>query len=1128
MRKLFIITFLTLVAAPFAQAQMRGTAMTGEQMKQAFLHPPEAAKPWIFWYWMQASVTREGIKADLEAMKYEGIGGAYLMPIKGPANPPYLNPPVNQLTPEWWTMVKYAMQEADKLGLKIAMHDCDGFAVAGGPWITPEKSMQKVVWTKTLVQGGKTFNDTLAKPENYKGFYKDIRILAYPSPKGSGISTQTVIPQITASTGTDVQYLVEPGNKKNFASSQPCWIQLAFNQPFTCRSLVVKTTANNFQSERLIIEVSDNGKDFKRLTQLEPPRSGWQDGDAQITNDIVPTTARYFRFVYNKEGTEPGAEDIDFAKWKPSLKISGIELSAEPMIHQFEGKNGEVWRISKRTTSQQVPDNFAVKKTSIIDITDKLDANGRLHWSVPAGNWTILRIGHTSTGHMNATGGAGAGLECDKFDPAVAKLQFDNWFGQIAKRVGPGLAKKVLKIFHVDSWECGSQDWTMKFPEEFKKRRGYDLMPYFPVMAGVPVESADVSERVLSDVRQTIADLVVDNFYGTMAKLAHAQGTSFSAESMAPVFTSDGMLHQSKADIPMGEFWLRSPSHDKPNDMADAISAGHIYGKNIIQAEAFTELRMMWDEYPGMLKTMADRNFAAGINRYVLHVDVLNPWLDRKPGMTLDGIGTFFQRDQTWWKQGDAWIKYIQRCQAMLQMGKPVVDIAVFTGEETPRRAILPDRLVTTLPGLFGEEKVRSEKVRLANVGVPMRVIPDGVSNTANSADPDKWVDPLHGYTYDSINLDALLRLASVKNGRIVLPGGASYGVLVVPGSHPMSPDSSVMSIAVINKLKQLADAGAKIIFNAKPNKTPGLSDDKAVQTVAAQLLINKNVLKGGYRESYLTSVGISKDITLTDSVGNYAPDIAWNHRKDNDFDIYFLANQQGQAKTVNVSLRASGKVPELWDALTGETRDAGDWKSVNGRTELPVRLEANGSIFIVLKHAVDVAKNKIKNWADAKTISILKNDWSVKFDERFGGSKQPVKFNELTDWSKNTDISIKNYSGTASYSQIINWQSKGKNEDLWLDVGTVYNIADVYVNGVRCGTAWTYPYRVNIGKALKNGSNDVRIDVSNTWANRLMADHALPKDQQITWTNAVYRLENKPLLPAGLIGPVKIVQLKY
>jgi hypothetical protein len=774
MKKFILIVFAFLCSSSLLMGQVRGKVMAKDELEleQAFLHPPQNAKPWVFWYWMQASVTREGITADLKALAQEGIGGAYLMPIKGPANPPYINPPVNQLTKPWWDMVRFAMSEADKYHIKLAMHDCDGFAVAGGPWITPEMSMQKVVWTKTPVSGSKTFHDTLPKPQSYKGYYKDIKILAYPSPEGSGITSQTIIPKVTASTGADVQYLAEADHKKSFTSNEPCWIQFAFDKPFTCRSLVIHANASNFQSERMTVEASDDGVTFKKITQLEPPRSGWQDGDADITNDIAPTTARYFRFAYDKESTEPGAEDIDFAKWKPSLKFSGIELSSEPKVHQYEGKTGEVWRVSKRTTEQQLPDDLCVPLNKIIDITNKLDANGKLNWSVPAGNWTILRIGHTSTGHTNATGGAGAGLECDKFDPAAAKFQFDHWFGEIIKQVGPDMAKRVLKIFHIDSWECGSQNWSPVFASEFKKRRGYELMTYLPLMAGVPVQSADVSEKVLSDVRQTIAEVLVDNFYGTMAKLAHANGCVFSAESVAPVFTSDGMLHYKEADLPMGEFWLRSPSHDKPNDMLDAISGGHIYGKNIIQAEAFTELRMMWDEYPGMLKAMADRNLAAGINRYVFHVDVLNPWLNRKPGMTLDGIGTFFQRDQTWWKPGEAWFRYIQRCQAMLQLGHPVVDIAVFTGEETPRRAILPDRLVSTLPGLFGEDRVKQEAKRLANVGVPLRVIPDGVTNIVNAADPDKWVDALRGYNYDSINLDALLRLATVKTGVLFCRAG--------------------------------------------------------------------------------------------------------------------------------------------------------------------------------------------------------------------------------------------------------------------------------------------------------------------------------------------------------------------
>lgn len=1130
MKKFALVLLVALCGTVPAFAQQRSHPADAEKLLAAFQHPSETAKPWIFWYWMEDAVTPEGITADLEAMRKDGIGGAYLMTIDGAATPPFINPPPKQLSPAWWKLVKFAMHKADSLGVKLAMHDCDGFAVAGGPWITPAESMQKVVWTKTLVQGGRRFDDTLAQPESYKGYYRDIRILAYPSPTGSGISSKNLVPKVTASTGEDVQFLAEPGNKKKFATSKPCWIQLGFDKPFTCRSLVVHTSSSNYESERLLMETSDDGVHFKPLTRLIPPRHGWQDGDAPITNDIVATTARFFRFVYDKAGSEPGSEDLDFAKWKPSLKITGITLYSIARINQYEGKTGEVWRVSKRTTAQQAPDSLCIPKDKIIDLTNKLGADGMLKWSVPPGNWTILRIGHTSTGHTNATGGAGKGLECDKFNPGVVRKQFNHWFGEAVKQAGPQLARQVLKIFHVDSWECGSQNWSPVFAAEFKKRRGYDLMPYLPVMAGVPVQSAAVSEKVLSDVRKTIAELVVDNFYGTMAKLAHAQGCQFSAECVAPVFTSDDLLHYSKVDLPMGEFWLRSPTHDKPNDVLDAISGGHIYGKPIIQAEAFTELRLMWDEYPGMMKTLADRNLALGINRFVFHVDVLNPWLNRKPGMTLNGVGSFFQRDQTWWKPAKAWFQYIERCQAMLQQGRPVTDIAVFTGYEIPRRAILPDRLVKTLPGLFGERRVKDEQRRLANIGEPMRTIPDKVSSSANMADPEKWVNPLRSYAYDSINLDAL-RLATVRNGRIVLPGGASYGVLVIPGSRPMASDSTLMSPQAIRKIFQLVKAGATIIMDSHPNAAPGLAGNETVRKTADSLFNyhgKGRVITGPYQDSTLDNFGISRDLAVIDSTGNDAPNVAWNHRAGKGFDSYFISNQEGKPRTLSFSLRIDGRIPELWNPVTGETYIAGKWKTVNGRTVLPLHLDAGASVFVVFRHPT---KQKFAsasaNWPTAKEIKTISGSWSVQFDKAYGGSAGPVKFDRLTDWTANADDRIKYYSGTAWYSQSFEWNG-GSSREVWLDLGKVDNIANVYVNGKFYGTAWTYPYRVNIGPALKKGRNELVVAVSNTWANRLIGDHSLPANKQITWTNAVFRLEGKPLLPAGLLGPVKLVRLKY
>jgi hypothetical protein len=625
-----------------------------DELIHDFQNPPEAARPWVFWYWMQGAVSRKGVTADLEAIKRAGIGGAYLMPIKDVTNPPLLEPPVRQLSPEWWAMLRFAFSEADRLGLKFAMHDCDGFATAGGPWITPDLAMQKVVWSETQIAGGKFIQTNLPQPPTNESFYRDIAVLAFPTPEGEAVTTRTVVPRVTSSVaGVDAQGIVD--GSKRFRSDEPCWIQYEFAGPFTCRSITIRPDGNNYQALRLMLEASDDGKNFHSLGRLETPRHGWQDSDADYTFVIVPTTARLFRFVYDPAGSEPGAEDLDSAKWKPVLKIQSLELSSAVRIPNYEGKSGAVWRKSSRATAELIPDNLCVPLNRITNLTSRVNAAGKLVWDAPPGRWTILRIGHTPTGHRNETGGGGKGLECDKFNPAAARVQFDGWFGETIRQVGPKLAGRVLKVFHVDSWEAGSQNWSPVFRDEFVKRRGYDPTLYLPAFAGIPVGSAEISERFLFDVRQTIADLTAENFFGTMAKLAHKHGCEFSAESVAPTMMSDGMRHFGNVDVPMGEFWLRSPTHDKPNDMADAISGAHVYGKNIVQAEAFTELRLQWDEQPAMLKALGDHNFCLGINRFVLHVFMHNPWMNRLPGMTLGGVELFFnatRRGGTWRADG--------------------------------------------------------------------------------------------------------------------------------------------------------------------------------------------------------------------------------------------------------------------------------------------------------------------------------------------------------------------------------------------------------------------------------------------------------------------------------------------
>ena len=1158
------------------------------------------AKPWVLWYWMDASVSEAGIRADLIAMKQQGIAGAYLVCVRGKPDSLLISPPVVQLTPLWWQMLKKAFSIADSLGLKLGMHVGDGFATSGGPWITPALSMQRVVWSDTTVKGnGNEKIIKLPAAKNIRqGYYKDIAVYAFTALSGTDSSTDNIIPVVTTNApGQDGTKLITPGNKENFSSKKSCWIDYAFKKPFTCRSIEIITKGITFQAKRLKIYISDNGKEYRYYTELVPARSGWQDYTYPVHYSIPAVTSKYFRFVYDPEGTEPGSEDLDDAKWSPSLKLTGLKLSCQARIDHFEGKSGAIWRIAKRTDASQIPDSSCIKTSQLINITKYLQADGTLHWKAPRGKWTIVRMGHSSTGMINATAGGGKGLECDKFNPVAIKLQFDSWFGKAIKKLGPHLSTSVLKVFYMDSWECGSQNWSPVFRNAFIKRRGYDPLKYLPVMAGYPVGSARQSEQFLHDVRQTIADLLKENYFGTICDLAHQKGYKVTAECTAPIMVGDGLSHFDKVDFPMGEFWLSSPTHDKPNDILDAISGGHIYGKNIIQAEAFTELRNKWNEYPGMLKTLQDHHYALGINRLVFHVFGENPWLNRAPGMTLGGVGLYFQRDQTWWPMAHGWLDYTRRAQSILQHGTPVTDIAVFNGEEIPSRAVLPDRLLNTLPGLFGVYRILVEKSRLENKGNPLQHIPEKVTSSAGITTAKDWIDPLHGYKYDAINRDALLRLARVQGDHLVLPGGAAYRLLVLPRLDKMDPNPAYMSLAVAKKLLTLTKAGATLLADRYPQFLEGLSANKDAQEDSLHLIIQEllgsevffnahkdqgfvrkvgsgRVFYGAYTNTDLSALGIQRDFKASDyKTGEYAKGIAWNHRriikeptlvpkrqpanKDDNIeaanidgpdlnalgatDLYFVSNQLDSVRDIQITLRAGNKIPMLYDAVTGHFKAVRWWKTDENKTRLTIELPQNGSVFIFLrdlkKEEIKVANKVRQTYAatgrDQQALDPaeqLTGPWQVKFDPERGGPKAPVTFKTLQDWTSLDADSIKNYSGIATYRIHFKWTSKeGTNKDandyeVLLALGKVHDIASIRLNNIDLGVAWTYPYQVDITKALKAGDNFLEIQVANTWANRILSDEQLPKSKRQTWSTSPFNLQGHQLLTAGLIGPVRLM----
>jgi len=995
---------------------------------------------------MYGCVTDEGIRRDLHAMKDAGIAGFYLMPIKDTADGRQYNGTARQLSPEWWKRMDTVFRTADSLGLQMGIHFSDGFALGGGPWITPEESMQKVVWTDTVVVSGGSVSMRLSRPDAYKDYYEDIAVYAYPAAYSDSRKPRCSV-------------------EFPFRSSEPCDIIMTYDEPFTLRRVQIVTGGNNYQAHRLKLYASDNGRDYRFVREISPARQGWQNTDAYATYAVPATKARYFKFHWTPVGSDPGSEDMDAAKWKPNLKIGGLVLGSEPVVDGYEGKSGAVWRVSK---AFPVSDAECVSPGGFINLTSALSGD-ILSARLPKGKWHILRMGHTSTGHTNATGGGGRGLECDKFSRAAIGKQFDNWFANIYRHAPQDIVKRVLTRLHVDSWECGSQNWSGCFAAEFKARRGYDLMPWLPLYAGVPMESSAKSDKVLRDIRTTIAELIDGVFFDEVVRLGRGYGCRFSCECVAPTMVSDGMMHYRHADYPMGEFWLNSPTHDKPNDMLDAVSGAHIYSKNIIQAEGFTEVRGTWDEHPGMLKALLDRNYCLGINSIVFHVNTHNPWTDRAPGMTLDGIGTFFQRDNTWWREMPAFTGYIARCQSLLQYGRPVIDLAVYTGDEMPRRAILPERLVTTLPGLFGEEAVARERRRLINEGQPLEVSPVGVTHTANMTKADTWINPLHGYHYDSFNHD-ILDEVYVEDGMIVTEDGMCYSALVMPQSRPMNPDRINDCDSIV---AALAAAGARVISE------PWVAGD-------------------------LSAIDIAPDAVLPEGID-------FTHRNAPDADIYFLSNQTDSTVAFAPKFRDNQDYRYIADPMDGRIYAAGD----------SIVLTPHASLFYI---STFVKPDSVECSAEADetlTRPLADRGWKVAFER----TDLTVSTDTLFDWSASEEPRVRYYSGHAAYetSFKVRRLKDYKGRRIMLDLGDVRNIATVYVNGKNCGTAWAAPYTVDITDAVCKGDNELRVVVVNTWANALLgSDLGTPPFSGI-WTNGKYRRAEKTALPAGLLGPVMI-----
>jgi hypothetical protein len=907
--------FKTLIylAVLLSLAVLESTTLRAD-LATSFLHPPDSARPWVYWFWLNGNITRTGITADLEAMKRVGIGGVLIMEVDqgAPAGP------IKFASPEWRDLFKFMLSEASRLGLQVNMTNDAGWCGSGGPWITPELSMQKVVWTETVVQGGHPFAGTLSRLGAVDNYYEDIALLAMPLPAAEDKKMADFSPTASTSTNDPQAGNLIDGNPAttvdlSFAKDKPAFVQVEFAKPFTARALTVAVggSGGSWHGE---LQVSDDAKNFSSV-------AGDLNGE-HTTIEFPTTTGRYFRVNFTSTDSTG------------STKLNVAELNLSPglqpadKISDLDGKASNVveYPPPQPATFPDAPAGATTPRSSIIDLTAKMDKDGKVSWDAPPGKWLLLRFGHTTTGVENHPAPAGGlGLECDKFSKAAVAAHFQ---GLMAKLIAdsPSLSgsAKTLVTTHIDSWEIGSQNWTPLMREEFQKRRGYDLIPFLPIFTGRVVESTAVTERFLWDLRQTVSDLVAQNYAGGMRDLAKQNGIKLSIEAYGG--PTDDMTYGGRADEPMGEFW----SWDRfgaENSVTEMTSTGHIYGKHIIGAESFTATdKEKWQGYPENIKDIGDWAFCEGINRFVFHRYAMQPWLNRAPGMSMGPWGLHYERTETWWEQSKPWHEYLARCQYLLRQGLFVADVCYLEPEGAPHQFAPPGNA-------WNGSRIRS------------------------------------GYNFDGCTPEVVLTRMSVKGGRLVLPDGMSYRALVLP------PEDT-MTLPLLRKVKELVDAGATVVASNRPQKAPGLTDypkcDEEVQNLVKELWDSGKVITGKTIDQVFADKGLPHDFEAT------AP-LRYTHRSTGNEDIYFVANPREFPITAKATFRVASKQPELWYPDSGRVEVAAFYQKTKESTAVPISLDSHGSVFVIFRGAaanpiVNITRDDIPLWQAMASHAVVIN----------------------------------------------------------------------------------------------------------------------------------------------------------
>lgn len=889
------------------------------------------------------------------------------------------------------------------------------------------------------------------------------------------------------------------------------------------------------------VQVSENEK--KPIILPKPAPMNPYFGDGAFTPELKQKWLDYYEDICVMAFPTPAGD----------FKISDISEKALYYREPYTSKPGVKPFLPSLANYSEPANGMAISPDKIFDVTQYLNPDGTLDWKASSGNWTIMRFGSRNNGAVTRPAPLpGVGFEADKMDTAAINAHMSSFTGKLLEKTGmPDKNKQGgLKMLHMDSWEMGAQNWTAKLREEFKKRRGYDPLPFYPVYAGLVVESLEKSERFLWDLRLTSQELVVENHAIHLKKYAQKYNMGFSIEPYDMNPTADMELG-AVADVPMCEFWSKDYGFNSSFSCIQAASIAHIEGKKVVAAEAFTAYLDAWKQYPGSMKDQGDWAFAAGINKFMYHTYQHQVLPDNlKPGMTMGPYGVHHDRSQTWWPMADAYHKYISRCGYILQQGQTVADILYLTPEGAPQVFRAPSSALTK--GLTPDKSLVFT--------VKEEMLP-GESK-------DAFLPDRKGYNFDGCSPSQLLK-ASVADGKIVFPSGASYYILVLPKTETMTP-------ALLTKIESLVKDGAVIIGNP-PLKSPSLVNypecDKQVAATSASMwgattapskiserkLGKGKIYWGGafsnikqpelYPDydataSVLREMGIAEDFTSDGS-------LRYTHQLIKSGEIYFVSNKTNAAINVSCTFRVGKGSPELWNPMTGETRELPDFEIKKGQIQIPLQFEASESYFIVFnndKKAKAANSAGLKNFTQPKSVSEVSNPWKVSFNPIWGGPENIV-FDKLVDWTSRPEEGIKYYSGIATYHNTFKIPENVTTDiksDIYLDLGEVNNLARVWINGKDMDVVWTAPFRIKITDAVVSGENKIDIEVANLWPNRLIGDEKKPddgiKDNQwpdwllngkprtsgrYTFTTFKHYNADSPLLKSGLIGPVKVLLIE-